>query len=226
MIHMDNEPLAQPNPRPEGLLAHARKLALVARRATDAVNASYLLEKTKTQYTYAIDAFESKGMTSEAKEAREEMGRFLTQSEFILNAAPLLLQGSKFRKHFDHLARSQQVGQFYNGTDNVDEVVALAKRRMRNSDRLNAAEEAITAATCMLWRAHREEETILLYNAFTDVLVNDIKSSILKGNLYLVETRAGIVRKRLWLTGRRDEAFQLLATVSEALTPLVSTSGG
>ena len=118
------------------------------------------------------------------------------------------------------------MGQFYNGTDNVDEVVALAKRRMRNSDRLNAAEEAITAATCMLWRAHREEETILLYNAFTDVLVNDIKSSILKGNLYLVETRAGIVRKRLWLTGRRDEAFQLLATVSEALTPLVSTSGG
>ena len=76
MIHMDNEPLAQPNPRPEGLLAHARKLALVARRATDAVNASYLLEKTKTQYTYAIDAFESKGMTSEAKKQEKRWEDF------------------------------------------------------------------------------------------------------------------------------------------------------
>ena len=96
MIHMDIEPLAQPNPRPEGLLAHARKLALVARRATDAVNASYLLEKTKTQYTYAIDAFESKGMTSEAKEAREEMGRFLKQLNFISSAGPLLCKVRNF----------------------------------------------------------------------------------------------------------------------------------
>src|SRR5271166_2650329 len=157
---MANEPLAQPNPRPEGLLAHARKLAKVSQKATDTVNGSFLIEKTKAQYAYVIDAFESKGMTREANEAKEELERFRTQSGLILNGAPLLLPGSNFRRVFDQLAASKEVGQFYNGTDKVDDVVALAEKRMRNPDRLHAAEEAITAATCMLWRAHREEETI------------------------------------------------------------------
>jgi hypothetical protein len=223
---LENEPLGQPNPRPEGLLAHARKVAMLARRATDAVNATYLLDKTEAKYIYAIEAFESQRMTREARLTREELDRFLKQSEFILNVAPILSEGSNFRRHLDQLASSQQVGRFYNGTDNVDEVVALATQRMRNPDRLHAAEEAVAAATCMLWRAGREEETVVLYNAFTEVLVNDIRSSIMKGSLYLVEARAEIVKKRLWLTGRKDEAAQLMASVSEALSRgAFSTSG-
>ena len=221
---MDNEPLAQPNPRPEGLLAHARKIAGLARRSTDTANGSFLIEKTKAQYALAIDAFESKKRTREANDARAELERFRKESGFILHSAPLLLEGSKFRRVFDQLAESKEVGQFFNGTNNVDEIVALAKKRMRNQDRLHAAEEAITAATCMLWRAHREEETIVLYNEFTDVLIKDIKTSITKGNLYLVEARSDIARKRLWLTGRRDEALQLLMTVSEALKPRTMSS--
>jgi hypothetical protein len=225
-MNMTIEPLAQPNPRPEGLLAHARKLAKVARKATDTVNGSFLIEKTKSQYAYVIDAFESIGMMREAHEAREELERFRKQSGFILNAAPLLAEGSDFRRFFDQLAASKEVGHFYNGTDNVDDVVALATKRMRNHDRLHAAEEAITAATCMLWRAHREEETIDLYNAFTDVLVNDIKTSIVKGDLYLVEARAEIVRKRLWLTGRKDDVLHLMMAVSEAMNPRSMSSPG
>jgi hypothetical protein len=69
----------------------------------------------------------------------------------------------------------------------------------------------------MLWRAHREEETIALYNEYTDVLIKDIAASIRHDKLYLVEARSKIARRRLLLAGRRDEARQLLTTVSEAL---------
>jgi len=218
---MDNEPLAQPSPRPEGLLAHARKIAKLARRGTDTTNCSFLIEMADAQYTFAADAFDSNGRTREANEARKELEGFRKDSAFILHTAPLLGDGSAFRKVFDKLAASKEVGQFFNGTDNVDEIVALAKRRMGNPDRLHAAEEAITAATCMLWRTHRENETIALYNEFTDVLVKDISVSITKGNLYLVEARARITRKRLLLTGRKDEAHQLLMAVSGALSPVL-----
>jgi len=219
--NMDNEPLAQPNPRPEGLLAHARKIAKLARRGTDAANCRFLIEKTEVQYNVAIGAFDSNGRIREANEARTELEGFRRESTFILHTAPLLLEGSSFRNVFDKLAASKEVGQFFNGTDNVDEVVALARRRMGNPDRLHAAEEATTAATCMLWRTHREKEAIALYNEFTDALVKDISMSINKGNLYLVEARSKIARKRLLLAGRRDEAHQLLMAVSEALSPVL-----
>jgi hypothetical protein len=217
---MGIEPLAQPSPRPEGLLAHARKIAKLARRGEDVTNCSFLIEMAEAQYTFAIDAFDSHRRTWEAGEARKELDRFRKESDFILQTAPLLWEGSAFRKVFDKLAASKEVGQFFNGTDNVDDIVALARKRMGNPDRLHAAEEATTAATCMLWRAQREEETIVLYNEFTDALVKDILLSINKGNLYLVEARATITRKRLLLTGRQDEAHQLLMAVSEALSPV------
>jgi hypothetical protein len=144
---------------------------------------------------------------------------FQRASGFILHAAPLLTERSAFRTTLDSLAASKQVGKFFNGTDDVDEVVALARRRMENLDRLAAADDAARAATCMLWRAHREEETIDLYNEYTDALMKDINSNISRGTLFLVETRARIARRRLRLTGRQDEASQLLATVYEALKP-------
>ncbi|MGO9197246.1 MAG: hypothetical protein ACLQK4_08970 [Acidimicrobiales bacterium] len=214
---MGNGRLGLPDPRPEGLLAHARKIASIARRATDSVNGSFLIEKTETQYIFAIEAFDSKHRAREAVEARAELEQFRTESGFILHAAPLLLERSAFRSAFDSLAASREVGQFFNGTDNIDEIVALARRRMENPDRLAAAEDATKAATCMLWRVHREEETIILYNEYTDVLVKDIIASINKDILYLVEARSKIARRRLLLTGRKDEARQLLATVYNAL---------
>jgi hypothetical protein len=216
---MGNGRLGQPDPRPEGLLAHARKVAKLSRRATDTVNGSFLIERTEEQYTFAIEAFDSRHRTREAIEARAELGQFRRESGFILHAAPLLLESSAFRSAFDSLAASRKVGQFFNGTDNIDQIVALARRRMENLDRLAAAEDAARAATCMLWRAHREEETIVLYNEYTDALIKDITTNISKGILYLVEARSKIVRKRLWLTGRKDEASQLLTTVYEALKP-------
>jgi hypothetical protein len=220
---MSTDRLAQPNPLPEGLLAHARKVAKLARRPTDTANGNFLIEKTEERYTFAITAFETKKRTYEANAARAELELFRTETGFILNSAPLLLERSAFRKTFDALAASKKVGQFFNGTDDVDEVVSLARRRMANRDRLSAADDATTAATCMLWRAGREEETIALYNKFTDVLVREIATSISKGDLYLVEARSKVARRRLSLTGRKAEAGQLLATVSDALnTRLVS----
>ena len=214
---MSTERLAQPNPHPEGLLAHARKVATIARRPTDTTNGNFLIEKTEERYTFAITAFENKRRTYEANAARAELELFLTETGFILNSAPLLSENSAFRKAFDALAASKKVGQFFNGTDDVDETVALARRRMGNRDRLIAAEDATRAATCMLWRAQREEETITLYNEFTDVLVREIATSISKGDLYLVEARSKIARRRPSLTGRKTEAGHLLATVTEAL---------
>jgi hypothetical protein len=214
---MGNGRLGQPDPRPEGLLAHARKIAKIARRAPDTANGRFLIETAEKQYAFAIESFDTKHRTREAIEARAELESFRTQSDFILHDAPLLVESSAFRKHFDTLAASKEVGPFFNGTDNVDEVVSLARRRMENPDRLAASEDATKAATCMLWRAHREEETIALYNEYTDVLIKDIAASIRHDKLYLVEARSKIARRRLLLAGRRDEARQLLTTVSEAL---------
>jgi hypothetical protein len=218
-FNMGNGRLGLPDPRPEGLLAHARKIAGLARKATDTVNGRFLIETTEEHYTFAIDAFDSKHRTREANAARSELEQFRTETGFILHAAPLLLERSAFRRAFDSLAASKDVGPFFNGTDDLDEIVALARRRMENPDRLAAAEDAARVATCLLWRAHREEETIALYNEYTDALVKNITTSIRYGNLYLVEARSKIARRRLWLAGRKDEARQLLSTVSEALRP-------
>jgi hypothetical protein len=209
--------LGRPDPRPEGLLAQARKIAKLSRRATDPVHGGFLIERTDEQYLFAIEAFDRRHRTREAIDARAELEQFRRDSGFILNAAPLLVASSAFRLAFDSLAASSKVGQFFNGVDNVDEIVALARRRMENLDRLAAADDAARAATCMLWRAHREEETIALYNEYTDALVKDIASNISRGTLYLVETRTRIARRRLRLAGRKDEASQLLTTVYEAL---------
>jgi hypothetical protein len=209
-------PLGQPDPPPEGLLAHARRIAKISRRATDTVNGSFLIERTEEQYTFAIEAFDSRQRTQEASEVRAELENFRSQSVFILHSAPLLSEGSAFRSAMDSLVASGGVGQFFNGSDNVDETVALARRRMENLDRLAAAEDATKAATCMLWRAHREEETIALYNQYTDAMIKDITNNISRGTLYLVEVRSRIARKRLLLTGRKDEANRLLRIVFEA----------
>jgi len=217
---MGNGRLGQPDPQPEGLLAHARKIARLSRRATDTVNGSFLITRTEEQYRLTIEAFESRNRTGQANEARSELERFRMQSGFILHAAPLLLDSSDFRSTFDSLATSKKVGRFFNGTDDLDEIVALARKRMENLDHLAAAADAARAATCMLWRANREEETIALYNEYTDALVKDVTISISRGALYLVEVRTKIASKRLWLTGRHDEASQLLATVHAALKPL------
>src|ERR1039458_2638936 len=112
--------LGQPDPRPEGLLAHARRIAQIARRATDTTNGRFLIERTEEQYIFAIEAFDGKHKTREAIDARAELERFRTQQDFILHDAPLLLESSAFRKHFDNLAASKEVGQFFNGTDNID----------------------------------------------------------------------------------------------------------
>jgi hypothetical protein len=214
---MGNGRLGQPDPQPERLLAHARKIAKLSRRATDSVHGTFLIERTEEQYRFAIEAFDSKHRTREATDARSELGQFRMQSGFMLRAGPLLAESSDFRSVFDSLATSTTVGQFFNGTDDLDEIVALARRRMKKLDNLAAAEDAARAATCMLWRAHREEETLVLYNEYTDALIRDVTISINKGALYLVAVRSKIASRRLWLTGRNDEASQLLATVNEAL---------
>ncbi len=149
------------------------------------------------------------------------MEQFRTESGFIASAAPLLSERSGFRRALDSLAASKEVGQFFNGIDDVNDIVALARSSMANRDRLSAAEDATRAATCMLWRAHREEETIVLYNEFTDALVKEINASIRERNLVLVEARCKIARKRLLLTDRKEEARQLLQTVTAALEPAV-----
>lgn len=218
--------LAQPDPDPERLLANARKIAKIARTPRDPVNGGFLIERTEQQFTFAIEAFESEQRTREADQARAELEQFQRESDFILHYAPLLLDSSAFRMSFDSLAASNEVGRFFNGIENIDKVVDIARRRMRNPDRLGAAEDATKAATCMLWRAHRKEETIDLYNEFTDVLIKEITMSISKGHLHLVEARAQIARRRLLLTDRKDDARRLVATVSEALRPRTVSNTG
>jgi len=222
---MGNGRLGQPDPDPEGLLAQARRIAKISRKATDSAHGSYLVARTEEQYKYAMEAFDSRHRTREAIETRAELEQFSRQSVFIVHA-PLLLDSSSFRRFFDALAASKKVGRFFNGTDNVDEIVALARRRMENLDRLPAAEDANRAATCMLWRAHREEEAIVLYDEYTDALVRDIIANISRGVLYLVEARSTIARRRLRLTGRKDEAGQLFTVVYEALQPHPMSNSG
>jgi hypothetical protein len=118
----------------------------------------------------------------------------------------------------DLLAESSEVGKFYNGTDEIDVIVAIARRRMGSRERLAAAEDATRVATCMLWRMQREEEATLLYNEFTDALMKDVFATIEKGDIYLVEMKSRVARKRLLLTGRNDDAQHLDTAVYQAMS--------
>jgi hypothetical protein len=216
--------LAQPEPPAEGLLAHARKIARIALRTTDTITGSFLIEKAEEQYRVAIRALESSWMIGEANQAKAELKRFSSESRFVLNDAPVLTGDSAFRRALDDLAATDTIGPYYNGTNNLDEIVTIAKRRMAQRDRLGAAEDATRAATCLLWRAGREDEAIALYNEFTDALVRDVKAHLGSGQLYLVEMKSNIARKRLMLTGRTDEADAIEKLVAEAsrATPMGS----
>lgn len=216
--------LAQPEPTAEGLLAHARRIAVIARRATDPVTGDFLIAKAEDQYAIAIKALVSTSKASEASEARDELKRFSVESRFQLHDAPVLAGNSPFRRALDALAATEAIGSYYNGTDDVDEIVALAKRRIAQRDRLGAAEDAVRAATCLLWRAQREEETVALYNEFTDALVRDVKGHVDNGLFNLVEKKADIARKRLLLTGRRAEAWEIDRILSEASRPMGAAS--
>jgi len=208
--------LAQPDPPPEALLAHARKIAKIALRTTNAITGDFLIEKAEQQYAIAIKAFDGKSRVGEANHVRAELKQFSTESRFVLHDAPVLAGASAFRRALDALAASEAIGPYYNGTNNLDEIVTIARRRMAQRDRLAAAEDATRAATCLLWRAEREEEAIGLYNEFTDALVRDVKAHLEHGHLYLVEVKADIARKRLLLTGRRDEASKIEKLMSQA----------
>jgi hypothetical protein len=208
--------LAQPEPRPEGLLAHARRIAKIALRATDSVTGDFLIEKAEEQYQVAIRALDGKSMAGLASQARAELKQFSTESRFVLHDAPVLTEDTAFRRALDTLAATEAIGPYYNGTNDLDEIVAIAKRRMSKRDQLVAAEDATRAATCLLWRAKREEEAISLYNDFTDALVRDVKAHLGGGQLYLVEKKADIARNRLLLTGRTDEASDIEKLVSDA----------
>jgi hypothetical protein len=214
---MSTPRLAQPEPRPERLLAHARKIARIALRASDTVTGDFLIEKAEEQYAIAIEALDSTSRNGEANQARAELREFSAESRFLLHDAPVLGGDSAFRKAFDMLAASQSIGSYYNGTNDVDEIVAIARKRMARRDRLGAAEDATRAATCLLWRAQREEEAVSLYDEFTDVLVRDVRGDLDNGHLYLVETKADIAGKRLMLTGRAEEARELDRLVLLAL---------
>lgn len=214
---MSNIRLAQPEPHPERLLAHARKIAKIALRATDTITGDFLIDKAEEQYALAIRALDGALMRGEAAQARIELEEFSAESRFLLHDAPVLAGDSAFRKALDILAASEAIGPYYNGTNNVDEIADIARKRMARRDRLGAAEDATRAATCLLWRAHREEEAKDLYNEFTDVLVREVKADLDSGQHYLVETKSDITRKRLVLTGRKDEADQLENLVSESL---------
>jgi hypothetical protein len=211
--------LAQPDPRPEGLLAHARRIAKIALRATDTVNGDFLIAKAEEQYTIAIQAFDRKMRKAEANQARAELKHFRTESQFVLHDAPVLAEDSAFRSALDTLAASDEIGPYYNGTNDIDEIVSLARRRMGKRDSLSAAEDATRAATCLLWRAHREEETIAVYNEFTDALIRDVVANLNGGHLYLVEKKAEIARRRLLLTGRADKASELEELLAVASKP-------
>jgi hypothetical protein len=213
---MASQRLAQPEPPPEGLLAHARKVAKIALRTSDAITGDFLIKKAEELYNMAIRAFERGYKVREASQARSELKQFSSESRFVLHDAPVLSGDSAFRRALDDLAGSDTIGAYYNGTNNLDDIVTIAKRRMAQRDRLGAAEDATRAATCLLWRAGREEEAIALYNEFTDVLVRDVRTYLDHDHLYLVETKAEIARKRLLLTGRRDEAGEIEKLVAQA----------
>lgn len=208
--------LAQPEPPPEGLLAHARRIAKIALRTSDSITGDFLIVKAEEQYAIAIRALEAKYMVGEASVARTELKQFSAESRFVLHDAPVLSGTSAFRRALDALAATEAIGAYYNGTNNLDEIVTIARRRMSQRDRLGAAEDATRAATCLLWRAEREEEAIALYNEFTDALVRDVKAHLATGQVYLVETKADIARKRLLLTGRNDEADAMERLVVDA----------
>jgi hypothetical protein len=70
----------------------------------------------------------------------------------------------------------------------------------------------------MLWRIQREEEATLLYNEFTDALMKDVFATIEKGDIYLVEMKSRVARKRLLLTGRNDDAQHLDTAVYQAMS--------
>jgi hypothetical protein len=214
-IEMDTLRRAQPEPTADGLLAHARKIAKIAIRATDAITGDFLIEKAEEQYAIAIAVFDSSSRAGEANRAREELRQFSAESRFVLHHAPALAKGSAFRSTLNALAASEAIGSYYNGTDDVDEIVAIARRRMGSRDRLGAAEDATRAATCLLWRANREKEAIALYNEFTDVLVQHVKGHLSRGHLYLVVKAADIARKRLLLTGRGGEANEIDTLVAK-----------
>jgi hypothetical protein len=213
--------LAQPDPTPDRLLAFARRVAELALRATNTVNGNYLIRRAEEQYGLAIKALESHDRIREAEWAGNELNQFGADSRVALKTSPVLVKGSRFRRAMDLLAESPEIGKFYNGTDKIDVIVAIARRRMASRERLAAAEDATRAATCMLWRMQREEEATLLYNEFTDALLKDVFATIEKGNIYLVEMKSRVARKRLLLTGRNDDAQHLETAVSQAMNSVV-----
>jgi hypothetical protein len=214
-IKMSTLRLAQPDPRPEALLAHARRIAKIALRSTDSITGDFLIEKAEEQYQVAIRAFDSKSRPGEASQARAELKQFSSESRFALHDAPVLLDGSAFRKAMDALAATESIGPYYNGTNDLEEIVNIARRRMAHRDRLGAAEDATRAATCLLWRAGREDEAISLYNEFTDALVRDVRAHLGSGLHSIVQRKLDIARHRLLLTDRRDEALELAKLVED-----------
>lgn len=216
MNRMSTVRLAQPDPRPEALLAHARKIAKIALRTTDTITGDFLIDKAEEQYAVAIRALDGKAMVAEAGQARAELAQFSIEARFTLHEAPVLVDGSAFRRALDSLARDDTIGAYYNGTNDVEEIVRIARRRMSSRERLGAAEDATRAATCLLWRAGREEEAMALYNDFTDALVRDVRSNLDGGLLSLVRTKADIARRRLMLTGRTDDAREIDKLLAEA----------
>jgi hypothetical protein len=210
--------LAQPDPTPDRLLIFARRVAELALRATNTVNGNYLIGRAEEQYGLAIKAFENHNRIREAEWASNELNQFGADSRVALKTSPVLVKGSPFRRAMDLLAESSEVGKFYNGTDKIDVIVAIARRRMGSRERLAAAEDATRVATCMLWRMQREEEATLLYNEFTDALMKDVFATIEKGDIYLVEMKSRVARKRLLLTGRNDDAQHLDTAVYQAMS--------
>ena len=210
--------MARPDPTSDAYLANARRLARIASKAEDDINRAFLLERMEEQYILAIQELDGTRRAREALEVRAELEQSRRRSgRRPPRIEPLLAEGSQFRSALDDLASSNRVGQFFNGTDNVDDVVFIAKKWMGRDGRLTAAESAVRAATCMLWRAGREEETVHLYDEFTNIYMVDVLARIDGANsLSLAEPRARIASQRLRLTGRKHEARQLLAIVTEA----------
>ncbi len=210
---------ARPDPEPEVYLANAKRLERLVETASDDTNRDFLLEKLEEQYLHAITALDDRQRSREAIQIRAALTRVRSQSgRRHLHTDPLLAEHSAFRRYFNSLSASDRVGRFFNGTDDVDDVVNLARKWMTRRERLVAAEGAATAATCMLWRGGREADAIQLYDDFTNFYVVDILEKLSLGqSLHLAEHRAAIASQRLLLTGRKHEARQLLDIVSEAL---------
>ncbi|HEV2360111.1 MAG TPA: hypothetical protein VGS21_00255 [Acidimicrobiales bacterium] len=210
--------LAQPDPPPDRLLAFARKVAELALRSDNTVNGNFLIGRAEDQYAMAIKALVDNGRVRESEWVGDELRQFSEDSRSVLKTSPVLVKGSPFRRAMDRLADSTEIGKYYNGTDKVDAIVDIARRRMGSRERLVAAEDATRAATCMLWREKREEDAILLYNELTDAMVRDLMATIEKGDIYLVEMKSRVVRKRLVLAGRSDDVRDLDASVSKAMS--------